>query len=456
MGRLDEATVGEARVAREGTRATRVRYRVLASACLLAVVTYILRVGFATASTRLEGSLGLDDSQVGWLMAAFMISYGVFEIPWGLIGDRLGVRSVLVVVALGGSLTTACMVLVRFMTTASLWPFIVLMVLRGLFGMFQAGTFPGISRMMADWMPTTERGLAQGFIWTSSRTGGMLAPLIVTALIGAFGTWSTPLAIAAGLGVVWCVWFWPWFRNRPEDMEQVNDAERALIVGGRGDRPGSGHGPIPWKPMLGSTNVWALCGMYGFLGYSGNFFLTLLPQYLMKYRGLDDNATKWLTSLPFACGIVACLLGGMLSDVIMRRTGDLKWGRRIMGALGLGIAGIALLATVWVEPTWALAVLLCLTFFGNDLSMGPAWAAAADIGEEHTGALSGAMNMLGSFMAALGAVVSGYLFTLGHLTAPFVLYAGSYGLGVLCWLRVDVTEPLIGPEPAAGVDGNVS
>jgi MFS family permease len=176
----------------------------------------------------------------------------------------------------------------------------------------------------------------------------------------------------------------------------------------------------------------------------------------MKYRGLDDNATKWLTSLPFACGIVACLLGGMLSDVIMRRTGDLKWGRRIMGALGLGIAGIALLATVWVEPTWALAVLLCLTFFGNDLSMGPAWAAAADIGEEHTGALSGAMNMLGSFMAALGAVVSGYLFTLGHLTAPFVLYAGSYGLGVLCWLRVDVTEPLIGPEPAAGMDGNVS
>ncbi len=154
------------------TRPTWVRYRVLGAGCALAIITYIHRVGFATASAEFKNSLGLSDRHLGYMMAAFMIGYGLFEIPWGLLGDRFGVRNTLAAIILGGSTLTACLALVAFLprNVGLIVAFIVL--LRFLFGAFQAGTFPSISRMMADWMPMTERGSAQGIIWMASRMGG--------------------------------------------------------------------------------------------------------------------------------------------------------------------------------------------------------------------------------------------------------------------------------------------
>lgn len=433
-----------------GVRPTRVRYRVLAAASALAIVTYILRVGFAAASKNLEGPLGLNERHLGYLMAAFLISYGLFEIPWGLIGDRLGVRTMLAVVALGGSITTAGVALAALLPVDSVGPLAVLIVLRALFGMFQAGTFPGLSRMMADWMPVGERGSAQGVIWMSSRLGGTLAPLILGGIAAAIGvatmTWSTPLVLAAGLGLAWCVGFWVWFRDRPEAMPSVNAAELAVIASRRSSAGGTGraHGPVPWSTMLGSGNAWALCLMYGFLGCSGNFFLTMLPTYLRKHRGLSDVTTDWLTSVPFACGVAACLLGGLVSDAITRRYGGRR-GRRIVGAAGMALAASAFLATIGVRDVGVLAALLGVTFFANDLAMAPAWAAASDIGERYAGTLGGAMNMMANLMGAGGALMAGTLFEAGYTRLPFVLFSASYLLGALCWLRVDASRTLAPP-----------
>ncbi len=445
---LDEERDAGARIevaGPDGTEAapTRVRFVVLFAACSLAVVTYIHRVGFATASTPLRVELGLNQRHLGWLMAAFMVAYGVAEVPWGLIGDRKGVRNPLALIILGGSLTTAALAAVVWLPGVLAWQLGFLLVLRFLFGAFQAGTFPSITRMLADWMPTTERGGAQGLLWMSSRIGGATAPLLLVPLFAWLGSWEAALALVAGLGVLWCAVFWPWFRNRPEEMRSVNEAERKLIASGRADRPAE-HGAVPWRRMLTSGSVWALCLMYGALGYSGNFFITLLPDYLKTHRGLDSGQIQWLTSLPFAIGVGACLAGGTLSDLIIRRTGSRRWGRRIVGAIGMAIAGVAILATLWVESVPLLGALLCLTFLGNDLAMGPAWAAAADKGERYAGTLGGLMNMIASLTAALAAIVTGHLFESGNVTLPFVLFAISYAIGVLCWLRVDVTHTLAG------------
>src|SRR5437879_2672829 len=99
----------------ESERPTRVRFTVLASACVLAVITYIHRVGFATAIAEIRGPLGLTDAHLGWLMASFMVAYGLFEMPWGSLGDRLGVRNILAAIILGGSVLTAALVLVVFL-----------------------------------------------------------------------------------------------------------------------------------------------------------------------------------------------------------------------------------------------------------------------------------------------------------------------------------------------------
>jgi sugar phosphate permease len=444
---MSEETLGDVEIAVSGpgdafARPTWVRYQVLAAACAMAVITYIHRVGFARASAEFKESLGLSDGQVAHLMAAFMIGYGLFEMPWGFLGDRFGVRSLLVAIMVGGSSLTACLALVAFFPVSLVnWVMLFLIVLRFLFGTFQAGTFPAISRMTADWMPTIERGRAQGAIWMSSRMGGALAPLLLGGLIAVMGDWKLPLVMVACLGFLWCALFWPWFRNRPEEMPQVNLHERKLIKAGQATQPAAGHAAVPWARMLRTPSVWALCFMYGFLGFSGNFYITMLPSYLKNHRHLGPGAVSWLTSLPFAFGVGACLIGGWFSDAVIRRWGR-QWGRRLVGATGLAVAGISILAVPLVEDTAALGLLLALAFFGNDLSMAPAWAAAADIGERHAGVLSGAMNMMSSFMAALQALAVGYLLDAHDLVTPFIVLAGSYALGTIAWIGVDVRKSL--------------
>ncbi len=194
--------------------------------------------------------------------------------------------------------------------------------------------------------------------------------------------------------------------------------------------------------MLGSLSIWSLCLMYGFTGFSGNFFTNMLPLYLSEHRHLSLNGTAWLSAMPLAAGVVACILGGTASDWAIRRWKDRKWGRRFVGMIGLGLAGPAFLATLWCHDVWTLGLLLTLTFFGNDLSMGPAWASCADIGERYAGTVSGAMNMVSALAGAGGTALAGYLFQHGRPELVFIIFAGVYVLASLCWLGVDVTRRL--------------
>jgi sugar phosphate permease len=424
-----------------------VRYAVLAAACSLAVLTYVQRQGFVASSPYVKRDLGLNDEQMGYLAAVWLVAYGAFQVPGGLLGDRIGARRLLTILVLGWSLTGGAVALTAGLPAGGWLAFGVLLVLRFLFGMFQAGGFPGLARVVADWMPARQRGFAQGMIWTFSRLGGALAPLLLLWLLRVFGGWATPLAYIAGLGVVWCALFWPWFRNRPEEMPRVNTAEHDLIASGQ-FTAAAAPGRLPWWRFVTSTNVWALCLMYGFVGFAGNFITSLLPIYLKDHRHLDDRATAWLSGLPLACGIVSCLLGGVLSDWLIRRLGSRTWGRRLVGCTVLTLAGLSALSALWVHEVWLLALSFSAMFFFNDATMGPAWASCADVGERYAGTLSGAMNMTGAFLGAIGMALAGRLFYRGMDDVVFILFACSYGLAALCWLVVDVTKPLVPTCPA--------
>ncbi len=440
-------------------RPTSVRYQVLAAACSVAVIVYIHRVGFARALPEIQTDLGWSDQNLSWLTAAFLLAYAGFEVPWGLLGDRLGIRNLLTTLVVGWSLLTGCVALVVFVPRLWMLPLVFMLIDRFFFGMFQAGAFPSLARMMTDWMPISQRASAQGFIWMSTRLGGLLIPPLLGWLISRWGGWQTPLWIVAALGFVWCLAFWPWFHNRPEEMPQVNAAECQLIVAGR-DARALGHGHVPWAKMLRSRSVWCLCLMYGCGGFASNFYVTLLPTYLKKHRHLSNLATDWLSGLPFALGLVACVSGGFVSDWIIRRTGNRKWGRRLNGTIGTLLGGLGWLAIHSAHETWVLAVVLCAIFFLNDIAMGPAWAACADIGERYAGTLGGAMNMVGNLAGVIGNLLAGYLFGKQfflHVLEPdggsteylfqgnqllFIIYACSFWLGTLCWQGVDVTKPL--------------
>ncbi|HJT79084.1 MAG TPA: MFS transporter [Gemmataceae bacterium] len=429
-------------------RPTRVRYLVLTAACSLAVLTYVQRQGFVAGTPYLQRDLGLNDEQMGYLLSGWLLAYGAFQVPGGLLGDRLGARRLLTALVLAWSVVLGSVALIAVLPGGGWVPFALLLVLRFLFGSFQAGGFPGLARVVADWVPTPRRGFAQGLLWTCSRVGGFVAPLLVGLwLFKVYHGWPIPFVILAGLGLLWCAGFWPWFRNRPAEMKGVNAAERALIEAGRPvvARPA----PLSWSCFLGSVNVWALCLMYGFVGFSGNFITNWLPSYLKGHRSLTDEQTAWLTGLPLAFGAVSCVLGGTLSDWINRRTGSRNLGRRVVGCTSLLCAALTILASVWVHDVWLLALAFSLAFFFNDAVMGPAWASCADIGERHAGALSGAMNMTGAFLGAAAMSFAGLLFQRHLDEVVFIVFACSYALGALCWLAVDVTRPLVAKDTAA-------
>ncbi len=422
-------------------RPTRVRYQVLAVACSLAVLTYVQRLGFVAGTPYIKQALALNDEQMGYLAAVVLVAYGLFQVPGGLLGDRFGARHLLTILVLGWSLLTGAVALAAVLPPGGWLPFTFLLVLRFLFSAFQAGGFPVVARVVADWMPAPERGSAQGMIWTFSRLGGFLAPLLFLWLLQLTGGWATPFWLLGGLGLLWCALFWPWFRNRPAEMRQVNPAERELIACGR-STPSAPLARLPWSRFLSSRNVWALCFMYGFLGFAGNFITSLLPIYLRDHLHLSDTTTAWLSGLPLACGTVSCLLGGVLSDWLIRRTGSRKWGRRLVGCLALALAGLTCLAAIGCEEVWSVAFAFSAWFFFNDAAMGPAWASCADVGERYAGTLSGAMNMIGAFLGAVGMGLAGKLLHENLDELMLLVFACSYAIGSLCWLAVDVTKPL--------------
>jgi nitrate/nitrite transporter NarK len=283
-----------------------------------------------------------------------------------------------------------------------------------------------------------------------SRLGGFLVPFLIFWLFRMFGGWPIPFVLIAGLGAAWCAVFFPWFRNRPEEMPAVNRGELERIAVGRDSQHGLRSMPqpphdVPWSRMARSRSVWCICLMYGCTGFSGNFFTSMLPLYLSEHRHLNPDARAWLSALPLLAGAAACILGGATSDFLIRRWGSRRWGRRAVGALGLGLASIAFLSVNSAGEIWLLGLFLTGTFFCNDLSMGPAWAACADIGERYAGTLSGTMNMIGAFAGAAGAKLAGYLFRQGQPDLVFTIFAGVYLAGALCWLGVDVTKRISAP-----------
>lgn len=422
---------------------THVRFQVLAVACSLAVLTYVQRQGFIAATPFIKADLGLHDGHMGFLLGAWLIAYGLFQVPCGLIGDRLGARLLLTLLVVCWSLTLIAVALTVWLPPDGTLAFVALLILRFVFGGFQAGVFPGIARIVADWMPGTVRGVAQGTIWTCSRIGGAAAPVFAVWLITkVLHGWSQTITLVAVAGLIWSVMFWLWFRNRPEEMPQVNQAERELIARGRPVVAMSAAPRLPASVYLKSPSVWGLCLMYGFDGFGGNFITSFLPVYLRDHRHLPDATTAWMTGVPLGAGVISCLTGGATSDWLIRLLGNRKWGRRLVGIVAMSCAGAATLCTPWVTEVWQLALALGAWMFFNDAMVGPAWASCADIGERNAGTLSGAMNMTGAFAGAAGMTLAGWWLKAGHDKLVFIAFAGSYAIAALCWLLVDVTQPL--------------
>ena len=200
-----------------------------------------------------------------------------------------------------------------------------------------------------------------------------------------------------------CICFAAWFRNRPEEKPEVNAAELAWIRGG-GAESVAAHARTPWMRFLTSRNLQALCLMYACQSYGWYFYITYLPEFLERHY--DVPASSALGSLykggPLWLGAVGCLLGGLLTDRFVRRTGNLRWGRRLFGVVGHSLTGLCFLACLAAPSAFWFFVAISLAGFSTDLAMGAGWAVCQDIGQRHAAVVAGFMNMVGNLGGAAG------------------------------------------------------
>jgi MFS transporter, ACS family, glucarate transporter len=470
-------------------RPTRVRYGVLGFACALSMVTYLDRVCFGTVAPYIQKEFDLSESQKGLLFTAFALAYALFEVPSGALGDIFGPRRTLIRIVLWWSFFTALTGLIYPISGWAALSFFSLAAVRFLFGMGEAGAYPNIARAFHNWFPFRERGSAQGAVWMAGRFAGGVTPLLVTALIISVADdrgnvlavhWRHTFWIFGVLGVVWCVLFWSWFRDRPEQHPAVNAGELGLIHGDEGP-PEAAHARIPWGKLLGNTNLWFLCLMYFCASYGWYFNITYLPGYLQSVygitRGKNWSPEFWQFSLlagaPLLFGSVACLVGGLLTDRFIRHTGNRKWGRRLFGVIGHGVCALCYFLSFYARGPWLFVLAISLAAFWNDLTMGSAWASCQDIGGKYSGIVSGTMNTIGNLGGAAAGFVTGWILDAFDTPVPraqaavtgglwlagppreqlfvgwhvnFTTFTAVYVMAALLWLCFDATKKIIPEE----------
>ncbi|HUE63866.1 MAG TPA: MFS transporter [Rhizomicrobium sp.] len=398
---------------------THARYRVVVFALALAMIMYIQRVAISQAIVPIAADLHLNKAQTGMVLGAFGLSYALFEIPMGLLGDKLGVRWVLSQLVLIWSLFTAL--------TGAAWNLVSLWALRFLFGAGEAGCFPNLTRMLSAWLPLSERVKAQAVMWAFGRWGGALAPPVAFFVIYHFG-WRLGFVALAMIGVAWVAAFLPWFRNDPAQHKSVNAAELALLGGGR-ELVLHERG-IPWYRLLLQKDIFFLGLQYFGFSYTWYFYVTWLPTWLQQARGLAPGVAATYAMVPLAFGGLGSIVSGFLPLAIPR-----KWV-----AVGGFFATAFLIAIIANMPGVALPmVLMGIASFTSDLTMPISWNTCVEIGKEYTATVSSTMNMLGNLAGFVAPTVFGLILQGTNNNWSIVMYtmAGAAVVSGACWFFLE-------------------
>jgi MFS transporter, ACS family, glucarate transporter len=471
--RTDVNSHAEASAFAGDERPSWVRYRVLAFLGVMTFVLYLDRVCLGQAAPMMQTELGISDTALGFVHAAFTLAYAVFEIPTGRWGDRYGSRGVLTRIVIWWSFFTA-------LTGAATGLWMLLMV-RFLFGAGEAGALPNSARILKQWFPESARGEAQGIVTTGMLIGGAVAPVASQFLINGLGKswtfrilgwqstyagfgWRWTFVIFGLIGLTWAISFYFWFRDNPADHRKVNRAERKLIKQ-QPQRPTltepeapapalididehstSAHEPIPWKLVLPCANIWLLGG--AMITMSGVYYMLFswYPKYLQSARGVSPEDSSWLTSLVLGAGAMGCYFGGRLTDWLVATTGNRRWGRTAQSVVGGGIAAACILASIFTESNLMASVFIALACFGIQIQLPAWWASATQVSGRHVGALFGMMNMIGAVGGIASQVFLGrfadWMKSLGYTGRAqwdpgFYVYVVIALIGMILWSLVN-------------------
>lgn len=411
----------------------RVRGRVLLLLSLMYALSYLDRVNISTAGPTIRHALELSNTEFGLAISAFSLPYALTQVIGGALGDKLGARRMLGVVGLVWGVATVA--------TGRAGGLVGLVAARGLLGLSEGAAFPTGTRAMSLWLPPDRRGYGQGVVHAASRASNALSPLLVAGLIGWLG-WRGSFYAAGTLSVLWAaVWVW-WFRDRPQDHGAVGTQELEELV--YGDEPRA-QVPTPWRALVRRlAPLTAVDFCYGWLLW---VYLTWVPTLFADRFDLPLPKYALFASLTAVGGVLGDAAGGVMSDRLLRATGDLERARRL--GLQVGLAGSAVFLVPAVALDSLVGVTLCLAaaFFMLELANSPIWAVPMDVAPEHAGAASGLVNTGFGLAGVLAPPVTGLLVDAsGAYTWPLLLAGVLLLVGVVLTRWVDPSV-LVVPQP---------
>ena len=402
------------------------------------MITFLDRIAISSASSNIMEDLHLSTVQWGWILGMFTLAYASFEIPTGFLGDKLGGKKILIRVVIWWSVFT---VLTGFANG-----FIMLLAVRFLFGVGEAGAYPNTSILLSKWFPVLERGRAQAIIWGASRLGAALAPIIVIPIQQKY-SWHSSFWVLGLVGIVWAIIFFYWQKEDPAQSNTISDIELKFIQDNRDLPLENDHQYTSFWSGFKSKNLWYLLGMYVCYAVGAYFFQSWFHTYLQKGRHIPPAQLIWASSLPYVLAAIGCFTGGWLSDMACVKWGK-KWGRRIVPMIGLFVAGLCIMGAALVNDNLTAIIALGLGMAFMDLTAPVAWAVAMDMGGSRSGTVSGSMNSAGLMGAYLSTVFFGYLASTYGYYLP-ILYIGIIVLlGAFIWFKIDATQKIVfQPKP---------
>ncbi len=411
---------------------------VVAAICMAAFVAYMGRNCLGVASTSVRADLGIDISQMAWVMSAFFWAYALAQVPAGWLAHRFGTRR-----ALAGYAAVWSVLCAGFYLVGDIWA---LLALQAGFGLAQAGIFPCSAGMIRHWMPSTHWALSVGLMGGFMSIGGAVGSAITGFAIEGIDTaWFSTEAVSwrwvfVGFsipGFVFAAWFFAWYRDRPEMHSGVNAAELQLI---RASSPETSRAPSDtnWLTIAGQPAMLLLYGQQFCRAAGYIFFPTWFPEYLRETRGVSTSESGLLTALPLLAVVAGSVVGGVLVDWLWRRTGSLRISRQATAVAALAGCAACIAAAYFVSNVYGAVCLISLGTFCGTLAGPPASATTIDKAGDHTEQIYGMMNMTGNLGAAACPLAIGLLVAkTGNWDLVLLVFVGIYATAALCWVFLD-------------------
>jgi len=413
----------------------KIRHRVLFMLFLLSIITFLDRVCMNVVSKYVKADLHLDNQSFGYILGAFSLAYALFELPTGILGDRIGPRKILTRVVFWWSGFTAL--------TGTAFGFVYLLIVRFLFGVGEAGAYPNASIVISRWFPAVEVGRAQSVIWAAGRIGGALTPLLVIPLVHTFG-WRYAFFILGVVGSAWAMVWYYWFRDNPAEHKEISPQEIEEIESARRQAPISHK--ISWQTIIRNPNIWILMLMCHLFFYASYFFTNWSSTYFQEGRQMSEDQAKNFVSLSYFLGAIGCVVGGFASDIFSKKFG-LKLGRRIVGVAGLGSSSICFLAAGLTTDNETAGYLLALCVLLKDLTLPVAFAVCVDIGKRNSGTVTGAMNFAGQMGGFFITIIFGTIVQqTGNFNYPLFLIAACLIVASGLWFFIDPTKEIVSTD----------